>query len=343
MILLVTLCSSCYRGDLIDPEKSNSYFKKRGKIYYSPNGNWFELGYNRCYADVKTFKVLSNSIAKDKNSIFYSYKTQNQVDYKTFVVDSNDVPKDKNHVYEIDYLNGLVPVEIDGIDIETFVYLGKGRSSAYGWSKDKSKYYFRNKVVNAHYATLNFITNDFFYDRDSLYVSFGSWKIMTIKKINRPPTRVNEKYIISDTTLYFVRNDTLKLEENKLKSIPKDIRIVSNNVIAIDDEIVYYGHLINRIDSKTIVMISDSENGSFMKYYKDKYFVYLDTMIIDKANPETFQIMELGFSKDDKHVFYKKNILDGVDSESFKRDPKKFHEWVDKNGNRFNSEGEKIE
>jgi hypothetical protein len=328
---------------LIEPEKSDSYFKKRGKIYYSPNGNWFELGYNRCYADFKTFKVLSKSIAKDRNSIFYGYKIQNQVDYHTFVVDSNDVPKDKNHVYEIDYLDGLVPVEIEGIDIETFVYLGKGRLSAYGWSKDKNNYYFKNKVVNAHYETLKFITNNFFFDRDSLYVSFESWKIKTIKKIHQPPTRVNEKYIISDTTLYFVGHDTLKLKENKLESIPTHIRIVSNNVIVIDDVVVFYGHLMYRFDSKSFTLISDSEIGSFMKYYKDKYYVYLDTMIIEKAKPETFQIMKLGFSKDDKHVFYKRNILNGVDSESFTEDPKKFHEWIDKHGNRFNSKGEKIE
>jgi len=78
-------------GELVDSSKSNSYFKKSGNIYYSPNGNWFELGYDKCNADTESFEVLSGNIAKDKKSIFSGYEIQTHVDYSTFNVDVNNV------------------------------------------------------------------------------------------------------------------------------------------------------------------------------------------------------------------------------------------------------------
>lgn len=343
LIAVIMLSSSCILGDLVAPEKSDSFFIKRGKIYYSPQGNWFELGYDLCDADVGTFEVMSTSIAKDKNAIFYGCNIQHQIDYESFVIDSKGVPKDKKHVYEVDYSHdSLIPVAIDGLDIGTFEYIGEARSSAYGWTKDKHHFYFKNKAVNVHYATLKFLTEEFYYDRDSLYVSFGSWKTEAIKKINQAPTKLNEKYILSDTALYFVHNESLSLKTNPLESMPTDFRIVSNNVIAFDDKVVYYGHPITHVDAQSFVLVSDAERGSFMKYYKDKNFVYLDTQIIEHANPETFQLIELGYAKDDRHVFYDRTVLKGVDPESFEEDPRKLHVWMDKNGNRYNSSGEKI-
>ncbi len=72
--LLIAFCFflllSCIIGELFDSEKSKSYFVKSGHIYYSPNGNWFELGYYKCEADIKTFEVISEHISKNPKSIY---------------------------------------------------------------------------------------------------------------------------------------------------------------------------------------------------------------------------------------------------------------------------------
>lgn len=72
-LLVLMLLSSCGVGDLVDPTKSPSYFLNKGEIYYSPMGNWFELGYTKCDTDPNTFEVLAENFAKDKHSIFLGH------------------------------------------------------------------------------------------------------------------------------------------------------------------------------------------------------------------------------------------------------------------------------
>lgn len=345
IFIISLLLYSCIKGELVDSSKSNSYFKKNNEIYYSQNGNWFELGYTKCNADSKTFRVISEKIAKDKNSVFLGYKIQTHIDYSTFRLDKNNIPKDKHYVYEIGSLNELKPIKTENIDVNSFEYIGKERYSKYGWAKDKSHYYFKQNIVPVDYSSLRFLTEDFFYDKDSLFTNLNNWKIKTIKSISNIPVKINEKYIIADKSIYFIGlNNSRKIELKTYYYTGRIdvINIITNNVLSLDNQILYYGEIFQNADAKTFQLISDSESGTHMKYYKDKNNVYLDKKVIKNANPNTFSKLEFGYSKDDKLVFYKTNTLVDANPKSFKKDKNTFMGWHDDEGNRYDNKGRKV-
>ncbi|WP_299103941.1 DKNYY domain-containing protein [uncultured Tenacibaculum sp.] len=337
---------------MFDPKKSKSYFIKNNNIYYSPNGNWFELGYNKSEADAKTFEILSEKISKDSKSIYLGYTKQNQIDYSSFKLDSNGIPKDKNNVYEYG-INHLEPVEINGIDVETFEYLRKNKSSQYSWTKDKNNYYFKGKKLNVNYKTLKFLNDDFFYDNEHLYSDLKGWKIITISKTENYPKKINEKYILSNNTLYYVGENEERrtsLFSEKIEKYEKFISI-SKNVVLIDSIIFSFGTKYEPLNPKTFEKIKidynsfetiyESHSKISFNYYKDIRNIYFNNFIIKKANPKTFEVLDLGFSKDDKYVFYNTEILKGVDSKSFRKN-KIGLTWKDDFGNEFDYKGNRI-
>jgi hypothetical protein len=353
IIFTLLLLISCSKGELIDSEKSKSYFIKSNNIYYSPNGNWIAFGYDKCNADLKTFEILTNSIAKDSKSIYLGHNEQKQVDYKTFRIDSNGIPKDKNNVYEYDVFN-LKTVEIKDIDVETFEYLQENKSSMYSWTKDKNNYYFDGRKLNVDYKSLKFINEDFFYDKDYLYSDLNDWKIIEISEIKQPPIKINEKYILSNNTCYFVGRDKknrISLISKKIESY-QNIKSISKNVILIDSLVYTFGTKYEPLNPKTFKKVeinfytfktlseSDFESELAFNYYCDKDNVYFNNFIVENANPKTLQILGLGFSKDDNFVFYNANVLKGVDTKSFRKVEKNLI-WKDNFGNEFDYYGNK--
>jgi hypothetical protein len=352
IIILVFSFLSCVKGELFDAKKSKSYFIKNNNIYYSPNGNWFELGYNKSEADYKTFEILSEQISKDSKSIYFGYQKQSQIDYSSFKLDSNGIPKDKNNVYEYG-INYLKPVTIEGIDIETFEYLRKNRSSKYSWAKDKNNYYFKGKKLNINYKSLKFINEDFFYDNEHLYSDLKGWKIITISKIESSPKKVNEKYILSNDTLYYVgenKKNRISLFSEKIEKYEK-FGTISKNIVLIDTIIFSFGTKYEPLDPKTLKKIKidynsfetlyESHSKISFNYYKDIRNVYFNNFIIEKANPKTFKVLGLSFSKDDKFVFYNTEVLKGIDSKSFRKS-KNGYTWKDDFGNEFDFKGNRI-
>jgi len=323
-------------GEHIDLEKSNSYYLRNGSIYYSPSGNWFELGYNKCEADKSSFEVLSESIAKDKSNIYSGYEPQN-VDYESFYIDKNGVPKDKQYVYE--GIDNLTPIEILGLDVKSFEYLGKGRYIKYGWAKDKNNYYHRGVKSRLDYNTIMFVGDNFVYDKDSIY-SYSDNGLESLIKLNSNPIEITPEYLYYNKKLY---NRGQKGKINIITSGKiKTKRILNDYVITINDTTIYYGQKKSFVDSKTLTEVKDSKLGQFVKYYKDNRNVYYDMEIIEEANPQTFEFLEFCYSRDDKNVYWKLNKLDGVDPFTFRKDKNNFLEWKDKNENRFNSDGERI-
>ena len=58
-------------------------------------------------ADAKSFQVLAEDIAKDKDSVYFRNMTHKKlVDRNSFYVD-NEIPKDRLHVYYIDQVLGF--------------------------------------------------------------------------------------------------------------------------------------------------------------------------------------------------------------------------------------------
>lgn len=345
IISIILILSSCSVGELIDPSKSNSFYTKNGNVYYSPNGNWFELGYTKCeFADLETFVVLSESIGKDKDNIYYEYKPQEHIDYNSFFVDDSLIPKDKDYAYEgSGQHNTLKEIIIPNVDVKSLTYTNDCKSIRHGWAKDKFNYYFKLIPVEIDYNSLIFLTEDFFYDKDSLYTDLNDWKIANIKSLRSKPVKITSKYILSDSELYFVGVDSSKKIQLKRIEVhdPNDIIVLNNSVIKDREMIVYYGEEFIPSDIESFQVINDSEFGYHMKYYKDIINVYLDKIIITDADPLTFEVIKLGFAKDKNNVYHNHAILRDVDVNSCKE--RKFGQYGDAKGNIFDWNGNRIE
>ncbi len=341
--LLILIVGYSWRmGKLIDPKKSNSYYNKNGTLYFSRNGNWFSLGYHKITADAKSFTVLSETIGKDKHSVFSDGKIQKQVDYATFDV-VNHVVKDKDHVYEIADFGALQPLQIEGLDVASFEYLGEIKQGSYGWTRDKNQHYFFGQVVEADYESLKFLSKDFFYDKNALY-SILERRTEWVTSIEHPPKELTEKYLLSGKSIYYV--GTNEQFEAALKTIKydgqqEDIKIIAKNVIGVNNQVISYGVPVNDADANSFEVVEDGGHISNLRFYKDKQHVYLGDKIITKANPKAFSVIGFGYSKDDQHVYYMTEILEGADAKSFRNEKDQHYTWIDDKGNRFNMKGER--
>lgn len=100
---------SAYEWILLNssPKPLSSFSIRNGKIY--PGGEEDQDPIKG--ADIATFKVAvkgsrKNFWAKDKNHVYFSANVLSQADVKTFVLLSEQIAKDKNHVYCWDFNKG---------------------------------------------------------------------------------------------------------------------------------------------------------------------------------------------------------------------------------------------
>ncbi len=336
-ILLTLLLVSCSPGELIDKKKSDSYFiTSAGTINYSPQGNWFEIGIEKCDADKKSFKILSNSIAKDKNHIFYCGIKQEHVDFQTFYIEK-EIPKDKKYAYTEDFQK-LVPIV--GVDAKTFEYLNFDTLN-HSWSKDKNHYYIDYKKINVDYSTFTFLNRRFSKDKDSLYADLNSWKFITVKENTNDISVINCEYIKDKSTLYYISTlSKVELLTNHFETF-KTIRIVDNDVVCINDKVIVRGvqFKTKTVDANSFKLFRPNQ----IDYYsKDKNHVYYEQNVIEQANPKTYLPLEFGYGKDDKHVYHETKLLKGVDAKSFKETSENSTIYGDKFGNNFDWKGKKL-
>ncbi len=87
-------------------------------MHFSEHGNWFEVGdVILKNADIRTFQVLNESYAKDKNNAYYASSAITGADLATFTALSEVYAKDANKVY---CLNKI----IEDADLATFRPIG---------------------------------------------------------------------------------------------------------------------------------------------------------------------------------------------------------------------------
>jgi len=334
---ILVVLFSCNPGRYVDKGKSNSYFKSRlGLLYYSPGGNWFGEGINRCRADKKTFEVVSRDIARDQNSIYYCGYRQN-VDYETFYIDSQGIARDSDFVYKYD-LWLLKPIA--GIDAGSFEYLDVD-TFYHTWSRDKNYYYMNHKKIDVDYNTFTFLNTHFSTDKDSLYAELRGWKFISVKEFSSDLSVINSEYIHDSNTLYYVSTfKRVELRTNHFSSFDT-IRIVDNDVICVNDKVIYYGIVFKstEVDAYTFELY-DPNVISF--YSKDKNHVYYREEIVAEANPATYVPLAFGFGKDDKHVYHETHILEGVDAKSFRERGKYSCIYRDDYGNKYDWLGNKL-
>ncbi|WP_288790831.1 DKNYY domain-containing protein [uncultured Elizabethkingia sp.] len=334
--VLMSFCISCkeyFVGKPVDKQKSGSYFiDSKRKIVYCQGGSWFGVGTAHMdYADPKSFEVLAEDIAKDKDSVYFRNMTQKLVDRNSFYVD-NEIPKDRLHVYYIDQTLGFGIIK--GADPKTYELV----KDHINWARDKDHYFYADRIINADRNTFAFINDYFLKDKDSVYVSPNIGKFKSILPNHGNVEAINKQYIRIGNTIYFppFRQDSGVVTSSfdkidKIRVINQDIIGINNSTILSRGKKFKY----DQVDVNSFQLFPiDKKNSVYADnpYSKDKNNVYYDEEVIPSADVKSFILMDNNFGKDAKNAYYKNELLKEVDAPSFKKEG---DFYKDKLGNKF--------
>ncbi|OPB89587.1 hypothetical protein BAS06_04310 [Elizabethkingia miricola] len=334
--VLLSFCISCkeyFVGKPVDKQKSGSYFiDSKRKIVYCQGGSWFGVGIAHMdYADSKSFEVLAEDIAKDKDSVYFRNMTQKLVDRNSFYVD-NEIPKDRLHVYYIDQVLGFNIIK--GADPKTYELV----KDHINWARDKDHYFYSDRMINADRNTFAFVNDYFLKDKDSVYVSPNIGKFKSILPNHGNVEAINKQYIRIGNTIYFPPfRQGSEVVTSLFDKIDK-IRVINQDIIGINNStILSRGKKFkyNNVDVNSFQLFPiDKKNSAYADnpYSKDKNNVYYDEEVIPGADVKSFILMDNNFGKDSKNAYYKNELLKEVDAPSFKKEG---DFYKDKLGNKY--------
>lgn len=243
--ILLSACSGL--GDLVDAEKSNSYFYKsfnKKQIVYSSGGNWFELGVSPLKnVDAKSFQVISKDLAKDKNGVYYRNFLQPQVDVNSFTTFSNGVYvlKDKNHIYhKKGTYTGTLQI-IEDADPNSFEYLLFGKSSSV-WAKDKNHLYRCHKKYDKNPEEITIYSEYLLSTQDSVYYHKGCTN-RTSFPLEKPVEAMGRYSFRIGNTIYYdsPKKGIIKQEFENIKTL----KIISAVEVDVNGKRLRYGEFVN--------------------------------------------------------------------------------------------------
>ncbi|MDH6357292.1 DKNYY domain-containing protein [Parabacteroides sp. PF5-9] len=345
----ILLFQSCRLGPVVDSGKSNNYYYSRDKksVIWSPDGNWFELGYHKLEGvDAKSFSVLSAHWSKDKNNVYHHYTAFPLVDINTFQVISEDKGYDANHVYLVrEYPSPSTIQIIEGADPETYEIMSSLQfadmlwgDSNRAWAKDKDHVFLRDVIYTpADAVTFEVLTDEFSRDKTNLYILLDTemHHDVAVIPVNTSELRLlpeNKSYIRTESSI-FMRKYSFSEKKYKVSQIsmnPADtIEYIGGSFLRINDVIYEYGepitYLEKPIDGLTFRPL-DGDNGNLL-FFADKnqvYFYDKQLAVLPGANPETIKQIGSQYYTDGNRVYWGSQIVEGADPQTFYFDEKQF-------------------
>ncbi|MDQ1096907.1 MULTISPECIES: DKNYY domain-containing protein [Chryseobacterium] len=336
-LILLSICTSCRNiGKLANEQKSRSYFiDSKGKVSYCMNGNWFSLGISPMpEADAQSFEVLAEDIARDKNAVYFCAIKQKQVDRNSFYVDKK-IPKDRFHVYYILQHYGFKIIE--GADPKTYELIDNHPN----WARDRSHYFYSDKLVHADRKTFAFINSFFMKDKDSVYTTPNTGGFKSILPNSGNAEAVNDYYMRFGNTIYYPSFQQGSDGTTRSFDSIHAIRVINEQTICVNNkDILILGKNFKyaEVDAPSFQLLTfdgDQDDAYMFSYYsKDKNHVYYDQEVIPGADVKTFILIGRDFGKDDKNAYFQNKLLKGVDATSFKKEG---NYYKDKLGNKFSA------
>lgn len=333
---MLSVCTSCRNiGELVNEQKSRSYFiDSKKQISYCMNGNWLSLGISPMpQADAKSFEVLAEDIARDKDAVYFRAMKQKQVDRNSFYVD-NQIPKDRFHAYYTDLALGFKIIE--GADPKTYEPVDQHVN----WARDKDHYFYSHDMVHADRKTFAFVNPFFMTDKDSVYTIPDLGKFKSVMPNPGKAEAINTYYMRIGNTIYYPSFQQASDVATKSFDGIRTLRLLDDNTLCINDEtILVRGKNFKYTDvdapSFQLLTFTDKNDTYPSNYYaKDKNNIYYDQEVIPGADAKTFTLIGRDFGKDAKNVYYRNQLLKGVDAASFKKED---NYYKDKLGNKFSA------
>lgn len=210
----------------------------------------------------------------------------------------------------------------------------------WGYAKDRNNvYYDDKKVLGADINTFE-VKEDIVKDKNSIYSNGKKLEgadIQTFRKLN-------EYYDIDKNNIYYNLNSNLDIK--RIKNTDGNFKIIEEKLIKNKDGVYYLGEKIKEIDPNSFKIIRKNnfkkDNSYYAKDSKNVYYIQLDpsyildtdntlkdnalknvVKVLKGANPNTFEVINDYYSKDDKNIFYiswiveKEPLIKGADIKTF--------------------------
>lgn len=188
---------------------------------------------------------------------------------------------------------------------------GIGRSD---YARDREKVFARGKtILGADPATFKFVGQSHFYQKDNNRVYYNGRVLEsadpgtfeTLKTADGKPT----EFYRDRTAVYFGDRPMPLLKG-------ATARLVGRNVVADDQNAVFYNQPLEGVDVKTLRAHPDSESVAL-----DKVSVFYEGIRVPGADPTTFKPLERSYAKDARRVYHfsqkKISVVEGADAPTF--------------------------
>lgn len=281
-----------YKGLLV-AKTDGSSLKQLNNEYWTTNDAVFSYDQLLPQVDAESFIIFADNrrVTKDKNNVYFDNGIQRDVrDPLSFQVLNRDVGKDAVNIYAIDSSK----IKLEPKKESTSFQIIDANNNI---SKDKDHIYHREIIVEgADIDSFQLLSNEIGYAKDHAKIFWLDWRSNWVLDVDF---------------------QTFKVDAINPKWA-KD-----------QDDIFYEGKKVEGLDAKTFEVLGQ-------KYFKDISGIYFQTSqlafqsldgvdmesfsIIDEVDPAKVDIFNWGsdLSKDKHHVYYKGNIIEGADSETFK-------------------------
>ena len=270
----------------------NKYYRDKNNVYYFSEDKMLKME----NADINSINELSKNILKDKNNVYFENKQIKGLDinsikviYENGISEPENLIKDKNGIYYIDEnKKTLIKFRNDEIDIESF-------------------------------GIANEMLDDYFKDKNNVYY-LENYKLHRLDDLNI------ETYQNISMTRYKKDKNNLYFKWKKVKNVnPDDVEIIENDFIKIKDTLYeIFNFEEKEVEIAPLTVDINTFEHIDNRYYKDKTNIYYNKngklKKIEDINFKSFAILEENsyFGKDKNNIYYKGDILEKIDRNSFK-------------------------
>ena len=307
-----------FRNDEIDTksfkianEILDNYFKDKNNVYYLENYKLHKLE----DLDIETYQNISMTrYKKDKNNLYFKWKKVKNVNLDDVEIIENDFIKIKDTLYEISsFEEKEVEIAPLTVDINTFEHIDNR------YYKDKTNIYYNKngklkKIEDVNFKSFGILEENSYFGKDKNNIYYKGDKL---EKIDRNSFKVlNESY---DNSIIKDKNGIYILaKESSIKTIKidKNIKNIDFNSF---EEITNYPYVFKDKNAVYTLNTDDDKIATVFNFRGIDYKINE----LSGVNPNTFEMIEPSYFKDDKNVYYfsdKEKMMikvENVDTESF--------------------------
>ena len=269
--------------------EASNYIRLGKQVYYiSPYCSAYEKPYKKIGLDLGSYQVLDCQYVKDNKRVFRDGRPQKGVSPDSFNV-FNRVFAGSKDVILTTYGNAKVDVP-----------------SSFEVLDDGDQFIYKETQPDGYRAG---------YGRDNTYVYFFCESTST-PHASKVRAAKDPQSFRSVGRAYGVDEQNVYLEGRRIKlAEASSWQLLERGYSRDDKHVFYYSRVVDGADVASFIVDNSIEDVYCIG--RDKANIYINGEAINQADPDTWQLLDRGYSKDAHRVFYHVHIVEGADPTSF--------------------------